>query len=152
MKRFDYEPLIVSFGHPQQERLEIAFSALEIERFRRSIDDWLLARITVAAGGFSGEAELWFEAADFACLLPNLRRLYDMLRGDVDFKTVEDQLRFRLTGDGRGHIALRGHLLDGLGDGNRLDFTLKYDQTLLWHSIAEIIEFLAATVDSKDVQ
>jgi hypothetical protein len=100
--------------------------------------------------GFHGETNLYLEADDFDSLLPDLRQLYESLRGNAEFKTIENQVGFRLTGDGRGHIELRGHLLDRFGDGNRLDFTLNYDQTLLWHSIAEIDNLLTAIAGSKD--
>jgi hypothetical protein len=145
MAHADRESLIVSFGYPERERLEFAFAAPEI-----SSDDWLRARSTVAVGGFHGETDLYLEASDFARLLPDLRQLYETLRGSVDFTTTENQVGFRLTGDGRGHVKLCGHLLDQAGDGNRLDFTLDYDQTLLWHSIAEIDDLLAAIGGGKD--
>ena len=144
MAHTERESVIVRFGHPEGERLEFAFAGSELERFQSSPDDWIRAAGTVAVGGFRGDSELWFMSADFAGLLPELRELYETLRGDVDFKTTEDQVGFRLNGDGRGHIELRGHFLDRIGDGNRLDFTLNFDQSLLRHSIAQIGDLVAA--------
>jgi hypothetical protein len=149
MSHTERESVIVGFGHPEGERLDFVFAGSELERFRTSPDDWIRAGGTVAAGGFRGDTELWFMAAEFARLLPQLRRLYETLQGEVDFKTIEDQVGFRLTGDGRGHIVLHGYLLDRTGDGNRLDFTLSYDQTLLRQSILEISDLLAAVEAGK---
>jgi hypothetical protein len=149
MARSDCRSLIVGFGHPERERIEFVFSDSEVERFRSSGEDWLQAHCTVVAGTFQGEADLWFESADFARVLPPLRQLYETLQGAVDFHTIEDQVGFCLTGDGRGHIELRGYLLDRAGGGNRLEFALNYDQTLLWHSISEIDELLTFLMERR---
>jgi hypothetical protein len=44
----------------------------------------------------------------------------------------------RLVGDGKGHIALRGEVADQPGVGNRLHFTLQFDQSQLGASVREL--------------
>jgi len=78
----------------------------------------------------------------WAGFLPDLQRLYDSLRGTATFEPIEDQIGFTLKGDGLGHIVLQGFLHDKAGGTNRLSFEIAYDQTMLWHSIAEIGDFL----------
>jgi hypothetical protein len=47
-------------------------------------------------------------------------------------------LSLRLTGDGKGHVELRGEVSDQAGVGNRLHFTLQFDQSQLRASIHEL--------------
>jgi len=60
----------------------------------------------------------------------------------AEFKTIEDQLYIRIETDRLGHVQAKGFLLDDLASGNKLEFEINYDQTLLWHTISEIDEAL----------
>jgi hypothetical protein len=51
---------------------------------------------------------------------------------------MEEQLSLRLVGDGNGHIELRGETSDQPGIGNRLHFSLNFDQSQLGASIREL--------------
>ena len=51
---------------------------------------------------------------------------------------MEGQLLLRLIGDGKGHIELTGEVADQPGIGNRLNFTLRCDQSLLGASIRDL--------------
>jgi hypothetical protein len=44
---------------------------------------------------------------------------------------MEDWLSIEMTGDGRGHVEVRGHLQDDPGSITRLVFRLEVDQTHL---------------------
>ncbi|MBC7992457.1 MAG: hypothetical protein H7Z15_04345 [Rhizobacter sp.] len=83
-------------------------------------------------------------------ILPQLRSLYDTLHGTATFDTIERQISFTLTGDGKGHITLAGFLADRAGGDNRLEFSLSYDQTLLPRSIGQIEHLLRATTKTRD--
>lgn len=83
-------------------------------------------------------------------MLPQLQRLYATLRGIATFQTVERQVGFTLTGDGKGHIELVGFLKDRGGGDNSIQFRLSYDQTLLPRSITQIEALLRARVNSSD--
>ena len=48
----------------------------------------------------------------------------------------------KFTGDGRGHIALKGLATDAPGTGNRLEFELALDQTYLPSAIGELDEIV----------
>ena len=139
MNDTDNEALSISFGHPERERLEFVFPSSG-----RPIQGWFHPTVTVSSGPFSGSTNAYCELSDFARLLPELQRLYDELRGTATFATIERQIGFTLTGDGLGHIELRGFFDDRAGGDNRLNFSISFDQTLLWHSIPEIRDFLDA--------
>jgi len=139
MNDAENESVFISFGHPQRERLEFVFPS-----GGRHMQGWLHPMVTIVAGPFSGATDVYCDASDFALLLPELQRLYDALRGTATFSTIERQVGFTLTGDGLGHIELRGFLYDRAGGSNRLDFAINFDQTLLWHSVSELRDFLKA--------
>jgi len=60
----------------------------------------------------------------------------------AEFRTIEDQLAIRIDVDMLGHVLASGYLRDDFVCGNKLHFNIRYDQTLLWHTIAEIDEAL----------
>ena len=51
---------------------------------------------------------------------------------------MEGQLYFLFRGDGKGHMELEGKLVDLPGIGNRLHFTLQFDQSQLGASIRDL--------------
>ncbi|MEO6788703.1 MAG: hypothetical protein ABI318_21485 [Chthoniobacteraceae bacterium] len=128
-----------SFGQSQHERIEI-----DVQRYERSPvgnyddDNWLTVRISVRAGGFRGEVEAAILTGELAAFLEPLRTLYDTLQSEVEFVTMEDQIRLRLIGNGKGHIKLLGEVTDQSGIGNQLHFTLRFDQSELAESIREL--------------
>ena len=139
MNQTDDEAVSISFGHLERERLEFVFPSI-----RRDSEGWLHPVVRISAGPFFGSANAYCELSDFTRLLPELQSLYDTLRGTATFETIEGQVAFTLTGDGLGHIELRGFLTDSAGGSNRLNFAIAFDQTLLWHSIPEFQDLLDA--------
>lgn len=65
-----------------------------------------MPRVVVRAGTFQGEADPYFQAADFERFLRELRLFLKELRGTATFTTLENQLGFSLTGDGLGREIL----------------------------------------------
>jgi len=128
-----------SFGQSQHERLEV-----DVLRYERSPvgeyhdDNWLTVQVRVCIGGFRGTVDAAIVADELAAFLGQLRPLYDTLRGTAEFVTLEGQLLLRLTGDGKGHIELVGEVADQPGIGNRLHFTLQFDQSQLGSSIHDL--------------
>ena len=97
--------------------------------------NWVAVRVRVRVGGFDGRADGDLRAGELLGFREQLGRLHSTLRGEAVFETMEEWLSVRLTGDGLGHIEAKGFLLDRPGIGNRLDFTLKLDQTDLPNTI-----------------
>lgn len=135
----------IRFGFQDNERLEFCFVREELERRYLGAGEWLKPTVHVQAGGFVGTASVFLEASDFARFLPALLQLYETLRGSAELTTIEAQIGFTICGDGKGHVELRGFLLDRAGDGNRLRFVLHYDQTMLQQSITDIERFLSVS-------
>ena len=132
----------ISFGHPERERVSFFIPDDVLEKLKKSPDKSITVRVQIQAGSFTGHAEPWLDVSDFARFAPEAQKLYETLKGEARFVTVEDQISLILKGDGKGHINLSGRLLDRCGDGNELLFKLNLDQTQLKHSISELEQFL----------
>jgi hypothetical protein len=128
-----------SFGHSEHERIEVEVHGYERTAVGEYCDgNWLTVEIRVRVGGFRGKASATIMTGELTKFLSELRPLYQTLRGAASFTTMEEQLSLRLVGDGKGHIELRGEVADQPGVGNRLHFTLQFDQSQLGASIREL--------------
>ena len=150
MDETDSDTLIVGFGSTEHKRLQFAFTGPDLARSRVLYDDWLEPSVSVQAGPFSGTTRVYISASDFVRFLPQLRSLYDTLHDTATFDTIERQVGFTLTGDGKGHITLAGFLEDRAGGDNRIEFRLSYDQTLLSSSISQIGHLLHTTTKARN--
>src|SRR5947208_1811455 len=128
-----------SFGESERERIEVDVMSYERPASGEHHDDnWLSVSITVRIGGFSGRAGAAIVTDELVRFAEQLHRLYDELTGSAEFRTLEGQLSLTLSCDTRGHIALRGEVLDQAGIGNRLSFHLDLDRSFLQQSIREL--------------
>ena len=76
--------------------------------------------------------------SDLVRFKEQLEPVYDKLEGVAEFKALEDQLAIRIEVNKLGHVQASGYLLDDFISGNKLYFNIRYDQTLLWHTLSEI--------------
>lgn len=133
--------LFFSIGYPEKERLEVTLLGApanpETEGF-----DWIKALVQIEVGGFNGEVEIYMCLSDMVMFKEQLEPVYRNLKGIAEFKTIEDQLYIRIEADRLGHVQATGYLAGHLASGNKLEFEILYDQTLLWHTISEIDEAL----------
>jgi len=137
--------MIFSFGQSEHERIEVAVLGYERAPVGEYHDDnWLKVEIRVGVGGFHGTVDAAILTDELAAFLRQLRPLFESLRGMAEFTTLEGQLHLRLAGDGKGHIELVGDVADQAGIGNRLHFTLDFDQSQLGASIRELETVVAA--------
>ncbi len=128
-----------TFGHAEQERIEVDVHGYERAAVGEYWDDnWLVVDMRIQAGGFRGKASATIITSELTQFLSELRPLFEMLSGVAEFATLENQLSLRLVGDGKGHIELQGEISDQAGVGNRLHFTLQFDQSQLGASIREL--------------
>jgi hypothetical protein len=131
--------MIFSFGHSEHERIEI-----DVIRYERSPtgeywdDNWLVVEVRVNAGGFRGKISATFITTEFVEFLSDLRPLFETLKGEAKFETMEGQLSLQLVGNGNGGIELCGEILDQSGIGNRLNFILRFDQSQLKTAVREL--------------
>jgi hypothetical protein len=130
-----------SLGHFEREQLQMdLLSAPADDRGY----DWVSARVSIAVGGFTGSTDLMVMASDLKRFHAELEPLYRDLKGQAEFKTIEEQLYIKVTTDGLGHMTATGYVKDDLVSGNRLSFTIAFDQTFLYHTVRELADAVYA--------
>lgn len=91
--------------------------------------NWVNADIEIYAGSFRGRYGAYLRAEELRDFRDALARLYSFDSKEAKFETMEEQLSIRITGNGLGHFAAECEALDQAGIGNRLIFSLEFDQT-----------------------
>ncbi len=88
--------------------------------------------------GFSGTFDTDLLFVEIEAFFASLSLFYSDLKGEAEFSTIEGQLEFKLTANALGQVLLTGFAEDLAGGGNRLEFTIKIDQSYLGQTIAEL--------------
>jgi hypothetical protein len=134
--------IFFSLGFGESERLEVRV-ADDCSSVR--LDDWLEVHVKLTIQGIVAEVPISIIPAEVARFKEELAVVYREVGGSAEFKTMEGQLSIRVSVDKLGHVTTSGVLKSDLSGSSHVSFTLKFDQTLLWHTISEIDEFLFAT-------
>lgn len=119
----------------------IQVDVLQYERAYTGVlydDNWLDCRIGAQAGAFRGNFRASLLAMELASLHHDVARLYDTLRGEVAFTSLEHYLHLHLSCDDRGHIHLDGRLSDQPGTGQTLHVSMAFDQTYLHQFVRDL--------------
>jgi hypothetical protein len=130
-----------SIGYQEKERLEVSLLRAPSDQGTGD-DDWTEALVQVEVGGFRAAVEIYMCVSDMVRFKEQLEPLYKNLDGVAEFKTIEGQLYIRIEVDKLGHVQATGFLAGDFGSRNKLEFEIRFDQTLLWHTISEIDEAL----------
>jgi len=130
-----------SIGHFNHDRAQVTLIGPPADPKTNDFD-WVNANVEITVGGFTGRAGIYMCVSDMIRFKEELEPLYKTLAGAAEFKTIENQFYVRIQTDGLGHIRASGFLIDTFDAGNKLTFTIDYDQTLLWHTISEIDDAL----------
>jgi len=102
-----------SFGQSEEERIEVDVHGYERAPVGEYWDDnWLRVEIRIRVGEFRGKAAATIITSELTKFLSELRPLYETLSGLAEFTMMEEPLSLRLTGDGKGHVELRGEVSD----------------------------------------
>ena len=116
------------------ERIIIGSSESErvaIEIVGPAADDWAVAHVEIACGVWRGSFRCEFYDGELRKFGEQIQRLYRALEGTAKFTSVESNLSFELTGDGKGHIAVAGRAAAESYTGTHLVFNFSLDQTQL---------------------
>ena len=98
-------------------------------------------RITVA--GIRAAIRASLRSDEFLTFHDELKPLYESLRGKATFSSMEEWLHLEIVGDGRGHFSAACKASDWKAAGNKLDFSLAFDQTQLPDMISGLEAILA---------
>jgi hypothetical protein len=108
---------LVSFAYPDAD--------LDWDR------NWINSKVTIKAGGFSGQFDCNFMTTDFERFRIEFAQLYTKLSGTASFDTIEGQVSIKIKGDGIGHFEADCLAMDYAGTGNTLEFEMVFDQTII---------------------
>lgn len=128
--------LLFSVGS-EKEFIEVVLPDAAVKKARY---DGVMVSVNIGVGGFSGAVEVSIGISDVVRLKEQLEPVYRDVSGVAEFTTIEQQIYICVEVDKLGHVKATGYLIDRFYDGNKLEFCIKYDQTLLWHTISEIDE------------
>jgi hypothetical protein len=110
-------------------------------------DGWLRSHVSLKVGAFSAEYPCMLDGGAFQRFEHQLRELHRALKGKAEFSSYEGQFDLELTGDGMGHILVRGEAMDVAGIGNTLKFQLELDQTDLPAMLRQVAAIVATHPD-----
>lgn len=105
-------------------------------------DNWVNVKVSIAMGAFKGNFDAAFLTHDFVQFREALQALYETLKGEAIFSTLEEQLFIKLTVDNGGHIAVEGMAIDQPGIGTELKFAFDLDQSYLPKIISDLDEIV----------
>ena len=100
--------------------------------------NWIKSKVTVKGGVFSGQFETELMTTDFDRFKQQFSQLYDNLDGVAIFDTIEGQVNIKIKGDGIGHFEASCMVMDYAGTGNKLDFEINFDQTLIPNIVGQL--------------
>ena len=106
--------------------------------------NWIACEVQLASGGFRGSFRADLRSEEFQAFLEEMDSLSHTLEGAATFSTMEGQIEFSLTDDGRGRVRVQGEALDEPGIGNRLHFEFDVDRTHLVQIVSAVEHLLAA--------
>jgi hypothetical protein len=92
--------------------------------------NWMDTKINIKAGAFIGSFVAQIRNVDFLDFNKGLGNLYNKLDGFANFNCLEDFLEIKIKGDGLGHFSADCIANDKQTiSGNKLEFSLEFDQT-----------------------
>lgn len=136
-----------SIGYPEKERVVVSLCGPPADAESEGYD-WVEALVQVEVGAFKGELQLFICVSDMIRFKEELEVVYNAVAGVAEFKTIEEQIYIHIEVNKLGHVQASGYIIDDFVAGNRLNFNIQYDQTLLWHTISEIDEALVELLPS----
>lgn len=136
-----------SIGYPEKERVVVTLLGPPADPESEGYD-WVKALVQVEVGAFKGELQLFICVSDMIRFKEELEVVYNAVAGVAEFKTIEEQIYIHIEVNKLGHVQASGYMIDDFVAGNRLNFNIQYDQTLLWHTISEIDEALVELLPS----
>jgi hypothetical protein len=127
------QPLSVDINlQTNRENPSLAFRALE--RFDNG--SGYCTRLAVRSGWIYAEYDFFFEAHALARFLKDLEQIDHTLTGVARLKPAYEAQFVEFRGDGKGHVLIKGELMEHGQMEQRVEFAFETDQTCLRPLIA----------------
>jgi len=95
-----------SIGNFDNERVEITLIGSPADAKTEGYD-WISANVEISVGGFTGRAAIYMCLSDMIRFEQELKPVYEKVSGVAEFKTIENQLYFRIEVDAAQQIVGR---------------------------------------------
>lgn len=114
-------------------------SQLKINKVYSESYDWLASSVEFEIGNFKGNYETNINSYNFHDFYNELKIVHRTLQGVANFKTLEGQIEFKITGNGRGQMKVEGLCVDG---DNEFKFCFISDQTFIQKTLKQLSTIL----------
>ena len=107
--------------------------------------NWLSTEIHISSGAFTGhitDDDVSLRTTEFKSFLTQIEPLYESLKGTAEYASLVGLFEFRIQGDGLGHFTAEGFVIDNHREGNKLNFSIHFDQTSVPQTISSLKELL----------
>jgi hypothetical protein len=94
-------------------------------------EGWVHATVSLELGAWKGRYAAQFHIDDFSHFASGVAALSSSLEGEALLSSMDGYLEVRLTGDGKGHVEVKGEAWDRPRWGTHLEFEFAIDQTYL---------------------
>jgi hypothetical protein len=111
-----------------------------IRVFAPRIDGWRRADIEVRCDGWTGNLKWSLMKGELTRFAEEIRRLHRDLRGSATLQPLEPNICLTFTGDGKGHIGVKGIARNNFVSRTELRFDLTIDQTYLKEIASSLTE------------
>jgi hypothetical protein len=134
----------------------IKVTFLEVYNFPESTCYWggydLKAGITIKAGNFSVESELYTSTGELHDLFQSLKQCNRDLRGTIAFKNYENNFEMTIKYDELGHINVSGRFRELSEYDNELKFDFMSDQTFIARTLFDLAAIADKYGDMKGIK
>jgi hypothetical protein len=106
--------------------------------------NWLSSDIHISSGAFTGHItnDVYLRTNEFESFLTQIEPLCESLKGTAEYASLEQQIELRIRGDGSGRFTAEGFVIDKHCEGNKLNFSIHFDQSNLPQTISNLKELL----------
>jgi len=107
--------------------------------------NWLLCEIHMVSGAFTGDIshDVHLRVDEFKSFFEEVDDLYKSLKGTAKYSSLEQWIQLEISGDGRGHMLAKGCVIDKHIEGNKLNFSIHFDQTALPKTLIGLRDLLS---------
>jgi len=105
-------------------------------------NQWLRVNIAVKAGAFNGSFTAGMMISEFKILHDYFSLLYNNLKGEIAFESIEYNLEMNIKGDGIGHFNAQVTARDDTFEGAVIKFHINFDQTFLPEIINQLEDII----------
>ena len=124
---------ILVIGDKSSNHIQIDVQNYERASSEDSYDsNWLTCSVSVSCGAWIGRNfSVSLQTSDFKMFLDGVLKLNVSLKGEATFSTIEEQLDFKMVGNGLGKIEIKGQAMSSHDPYCALQFNFEIDQTYL---------------------